>query len=374
MSHVSSRFGATLTINLDALAANYRTLKGRLSGARCAGVVKADAYGLGVRQAAPVLAKAGCTTFFVATLDEGIALSENLSPDRKGRPEIFVLNGPPDGAPGEFLAHDLVPVLNSPGQIAMWRELAQGEGTRLAAALHLDTGMARLGLSPDEVDAVAADPSACEGIDLVLVMSHLACADEPEHPLNRAQLDRFNALKAKLPAAPASLANSSGIFLGDDFHFDLARPGVALYGANPCPGQPNPMAEVVHLQGKIIQVRAVDSPMTVGYGATHSVARPGRVATVPVGYADGWPRALSNRGFAYVGDTRVPLVGQVSMDLITLDVTDLPSHLATPGTAVDLIGGHAAIDGVADAADTIAYEILTRLGHRYERVYIGGAA
>ena len=373
MSHPSSRFGATLTINLDALAANYRTLTGRLSGARCAGVVKADAYGLGVQRAAPVLARAGCTAFFIATLDEGIALRKILPPDRTGEPDIFVLNGPYDGAQGEFLAHDLIPVLNSPGQMAVWRELARSVGTRLAAALHLDTGMARLGLGPDEVDAVAADPSAYEGIDLVLVMSHLACADEPEHPLNRAQLDRFNAFRAKLPAAPASLANSSGIFLGADFHFDLARPGVALYGANPCPGRPNPMAEVVHLQGKIIQVRAVDSPMTVGYGAMHSVARPGRLATVPVGYGDGWPRALSNRGFAYVGDMRVPVVGRVSMDLMTLDVTDLPSHLAQPGTVVDLIGGPAAIDDVADAADTVAYEILTRLGHRYERVYIGGA-
>ncbi len=204
-------------------------------------------------------------------------------------------------------------------------------------------------------------------------MSHLACADEPDHPLNRRQVDTFRKILARLPGAKASFANSSGIFLGPDFHFDLARPGIAVYGGNPVPGTPNPMAQVVRLQGKILQVRAVDTPQTVGYGATHRFTGPARIATVAVGYADGFLRSLGNSGSGFVGDIEAPVVGRVSMDLITLDVTSVPEDQCAPGCSVDLIGPRTPIDTVGDAAGTISYEILTSLGPRYFRRYIGGA-
>ena len=366
----SSRAGAVLTIDLGAVARNYRTLRDRLKGAACAAVVKADAYGLGAKRIVRELAAAGCDTFFVATLSEAQGLRRALEAREPFR--IFVLNGALPGREPDFVAAGLVPVLNTPEQISDWGALARARKTRLAAALHLDTGMSRLGLGGAETEALAASPTALEDIDVALVLSHLACADEPAHEMNALQLARFDRLRRWLPAAPASLANSSGIFLGPDYELDLVRAGVALYGANPCPGHPNPMAEVVHLQAKIVQVRYVDSPMTVGYGAAHRVVRPGRIATVPVGYADGWPRALSHRGAAYIAGIQVPLVGRVSMDLTTFDVTSVPEHLSRPGCAVELIGANAPIDEVAGAAGTIAYEILTRLGGRYRRVFVGG--
>ena len=244
-------------------------------------------------------------------------------------------------------------------------------GARLPAVVHVDTGMNRLGLGEADVSLVAGEPALLEGIEVRIVMSHLARAEESESPMNEDQLDRFGAMRALLPAAKASLANSAGIFLGPRFHFDLVRPGIALYGANPCPGRDHPMAEVVRMKGKIVQVRDVDSPQTVGYGAAYRVARPGRVATVSVGYADGFSRALSDRGHGYVGGVRVPGVGRVSMDLSAFDVTEVPLERCRPGALIDLIGGPMPVDEVAADADTIAYELLTRLGSRLERVYLG---
>ncbi|MFQ5984632.1 MAG: alanine racemase [Alphaproteobacteria bacterium] len=362
------RAGAVLTIDLGAIAVNYRRLNERLGGAKCACVVKAGAYGLGMGRVARALARAGCDSFFVATLDEGLRLRRLLN-----EAEIAVFNGPPPGAEGELVANRLIPVLNDLGDIARWGARAHGH-RRLHAILHVDTGMCRLGLPPEAVDRLAAEPERLAGLDVRLVMSHLACADEPESPMNARQLAAFTAARAGLPLAPASLAASSGIFLGAAYHFDVARPGAALYGINPTPGRPNPMAEVVRLQGKIIQVRDVDSPQTVGYGATHRVAGPGRIATVPVGYADGYHRSLSNRAFAYIGNTQIPVVGRVSMDLITLDVSAVPPERSQPGTTVDLIGGPSALDDVAARAGTIGYEILTSLGRRYPRRYVGNTA
>lgn len=361
--------GGILTIDLDAIAANWRLLAGKLGGARCAGVVKADAYGLGLAQVAPALAAAGCETFFVAQLDEAIALRQ-LLPDA----EIGVLSGPVAGAEPEYARYRLLPVLNHCGDIDAWRAFTAAHGAH-PAILHIDTGMARLGLSDAELDRLVAEPERLHGLPLAYVMSHLACADEPEHPLNAEQLARFRGALARLPArAPASFANSSGIFLGPDYHFDLARPGVALYGVNPAPGQPNPMAPVVRLQGRILQVRDVDRPMTVGYGATQSVAPPAKLATVSVGYADGLLRSLSHRGGAVIAGTPAPLVGRVSMDLIVLDVTGAPPGSAMPGAFVDLIGQGRSLDDVATEAGTIGYEILTSLGARYHRRYVGGRA
>lgn len=359
--------GGVLTIDLAAIGDNWRNLRDRLNGIPCAGVMKADAYGLGTVPVAKALAAAGCETFFVAHLDEGIRLRGALSDA-----EIHILNGLLPGTADDFAEHRLIPVLNSPENLAEWHQFCLARNQPFPADLHLDTGMARLGLTPAEAGRLADDPEPLRGIGLKYLMSHLACAEERDHPLNKEQLIQFRNLLARLPAAAASLANSSGIFLGADYHFDLARPGVALHGVNPIPGQPNPMAQVIRLQGKILQVRDVDTPQTVGYGATHRFAGPSRIAAVAVGYADGFLRSLSNSGTGYVGDIAVPIVGRVSMDLITLDVSAVPPSQCAPGGMIDLIGPHNPVDAVADAAGTISHEILTCLGRRYHRVYLGG--
>ena len=359
--------GGVLEIDLAAIAENWRRLGARLAPpATAAAVVKADAYGLGMAQVAPALAEAGCTLFFVATLDEGLALRRLLP-----AAEIAVFNGPLPGTGDDFRQARLVPVLNDLGQIAAWRDAPDTRA--LPAIIHVDTGMARLGLTPADVARLGASPQMLAGLDLRAIMSHLACADEPAHPLNAQQLAAFRAARALLPRAPASLAASSGIFLGTDYHFDIVRPGVALYGANPTPGHPNPMAQVVRLKGRILQVRDVDRAATVGYGAAHRMERAGRIATVAVGYADGWLRSSSHRGSAGIAGQRVPVIGRISMDLMTLDVTGIDPALTRPGDFVDLIDDHHGVDAVAAAAGTIAYEILTALGRRHHRIYRGGA-
>lgn len=367
-SRALARAGAVLEIDLAGIAANWRGLAARLGpGTRCAAVVKADAYGLGMARVAPRLAAEGCRLFFVATLDEGIAL-RRLLPGI----EIAVLNGLLPGTGGEFARGRLVPVLNSLDEIAAWR--AGARTRRLLAMIHVDTGMARLGLAPADLAELARAPSLLAGLELRAVLSHLACADDAAHPMNAAQLAAFRAALAQLPRAPASLASGSGLFLGADYHFDFVRPGAALYGVNPLPGRPNPMAQVVRLKGRILQVRDVDRGVAVGYGAAHRMDRPGRVATVAVGYADGWLRSASHRGTAGVAGQRVPIIGRISMDLMTLDVTGIDPTLARPGGFVELIDETHGVDEVAAAAGTIGYEILTALGRRFHRVYRDEAA
>lgn len=374
----SSRDHATahLTIDLDAIADNWRLLAARARPAEAAAVVKADAYGLGASRVAPALAKAGARTFFVATLDEGLALrvllAEALGETIADALAVFVLNGVSGGGEEELIAHRLIPVLNSLGDVEAWARAARARQQRLPAALHVDTGMARLGLPADEVELLAADPTPLAGLDVRYLLSHLACADEPDHPLNARQLASLRAIAARLPKAPLSFANSAGIFLGPAYRFDLVRPGAALYGISPCPSRPNPMRQVVRLQAKVLQVREIDSPQSVGYGATHQAGGPERIATVGVGYADGVFRSLSNRGSGYLGDQRLPLVGRVSMDLVTFDVTTLPAARIHPGALIDLIGPRQTVDEVAAAAGTIGYEVLTALGRRYHRAYLGG--
>ena len=363
--------GAVLTIDLEAVKANYRRLRQELRPVTCAAVVKADAYGLGVERVGPALAKAGARTFFVAQLDEALSLQTALGKTRPSA-DIFVLNGICTAPAEDFLAAGIMPVLNTLGEVEAWAGAARQAGQALAAALHIDTGMNRLGLSAGELDVLAAEPARLEGIELRYVMSHLACAEEAEHPLNATQLRQFEQARARLPAAPASLANSSGIFLGADYHFELARPGAALYGINPIPDRPTPMAQVIRLQGRILQVREIDAPGTVGYGATHRVPGGSRVATVAVGYADGYLRSLSGRSSAWIGGQEVPVIGRVSMDLITLDVSAVPAESVRPGVFADLIGPKRDVDTLARSAGTIGYEILTALGARYHRVYLGG--
>ena len=368
------RAGAILTIDLAAIRANYRLLRERLGGVRCAAVVKADAYGLGAARVAPALAAAGCRDFFVAHLEEGMALRPALPKDAA----LYVLHGALPGTEAEFLAHDLVPVLNSLAQIAGWTALARARGRALPAILQLDTGMSRLGLAADEAKALSAEPRRLEGVAPVYVMSHLACAEQRGHAMNGEQLARFRALREALPAglrqAPASFANSSGIFLGADYHFDLARPGAALYGVAPILGEANPLASAVRLEGKVVQLREIPPGASVGYGARWRAEGTRRIATVAVGYADGFLRSLSNRAVAHFGDTPLPLVGGVSMDTITLDASALAPDALAPGSLVELLGPHHGVDALAAEAGTIGYEILTSLGRRYFRRYRDGEA
>ncbi len=368
----ADRAGGVLTIDLGAIAANWRILAATAHPAECAAVVKADAYGLGVAAVAPVLAEAGCRSFFVAHLDEAIALRDLLG----AAPSIFVLNGIPPGTAGAFDACRLLPVLNSAGQVGEWQALAASRGRPRPAAIQVDTGMSRFGLSPDEVRVLAARPDGFAGIATRLVMSHLGCADEPSHPANESQRAAFAALRPLLPAAPASLAASFGIFLGPAFHLDMVRPGVALFGLPPAATRPNPLRAVVRLQGRIVQTRRIPAGAFVGYGARFVAGRPSRIATVAVGYADGFLRAGGGSGVACLpgSGTILPIVGRISMDCLGVDVTDAPEAELREGTALDLIGPHRPLEDAATAAGTIGYEMLTALGHRYHRHYVHDAA
>jgi alanine racemase len=360
------RASAVLEIDLDGIVANWRLLAARVEPAGCAAVVKADGYGLGAGQVGAALAAAGCRLFFVATLDEGIALRGVLPASC----EIAVFNGPYPGTAEEFVLHRLVPVLNEPGQIADWGRVATCRGG-LPAMLHADTGMARLGLTKRELDGLGDEPARHDAIRWRAVISHLACADQPEHPLNELQRLRFLGVRERVGDLHASLAASSGIFLGPGFHFDFVRPGAALYGVNPQPGAPNPMRKVVRLKARILQIRDVERGETVGYGAAHVVGQPARLATVAAGYADGWLRSLSHRGSGGVSGKRFPLLGRVSMDLIVLDVTDANPALVRPGSFIELLDEVYGVDAAAADAGTIGYEILTGLGRRYHRAYRG---
>jgi alanine racemase len=359
--------GAVLTIDLGAIRANYRHLKQQLGGLPCAAAIKADAYGTGAAQVAPVLAAEGCTSFFVAHVAEGIEL-RNLLPGA----EIHILNGLLPDSEAAYRQHRLVPVLGSLPEIDSW--LAFCGDDPLPCDLHVDTGMARLGLPSAEVVALAADTDRLAKLDVAYVMSHLASAEE-ETPQNTQQLVRFHEIRRQLPMGQASLCNSSGIFLGADYHFDLARPGVALYGVNPTPKRSNPMRQVVSLKARVLQVRDAVSGDTVGYNATHTITLPTKVATVPVGYADGYSRALSNRGRAVINGVLAPVIGRVSMDLITLDVSAVPDADHLRGAWAELIGDQSGItlQDIAAAIGSNEYEVLTSLGRRYYRCYIDAA-
>lgn len=366
LSTRAGQAGALLTIDLAAICSNYRLLRERIGRTECAAVVKADGYGLGAARVAPALAASGCRHFFVAHLDEAIALRPYLPEEAA----LYVLHGSPPGVEQELLTHRLIPVLNSLQQIDAWTTAARAGGRALPAIVQVDSGMSRLGLSPPELAAVVNDPRRLDGIDIKYVMSHLACAEQQDQAMNAEQLTRFAEARRRLPKAPASFANSSGIFLGADYHFDLARPGAALYGVAPIAGAPNPMQQVVRLQGKVIQVRTVEPGALVGYGGTYRAPSTRRIAAVSVGYADGYLRSLSNRAHVYVGEIAAPLVGIVSMDTITVDATELPA--LEPGGLVDLINDRHTVDALAREAGTIGYEILTSLGGRYYREYRGG--
>lgn len=359
--------GAMLEISLGAIAANYRLLNARTGKATCAAVVKADAYGLGAHKVAPVLEQAGAKVFFVAHLEEGIRLRPHVSPTA----EIFVLHGPMPGTEGAFTRHALIPVLNSMEQIAGWQAHAAQARQALPAGIQVDTGMSRFGLSEADVAALAATPALLDAIRTRLVMSHLACADTPDSPANAMQRDRLRAMAALLPAAPLALSASSGIFLGPDYHFDLVRPGAALYGLAPNADVPNPLHPTVRLQARIVQRRTIGAGDGVGYGLTWRASGPKRIATLGIGYADGFLRqGANNGGCAWLDGYRLPILGRISMDSTTIDVSDVPESVLDQVTHVDMIGPHRSVDDVAHSAGTIGYEVLTALGSRFHRAYL----
>jgi alanine racemase len=325
-------------------------------------VVKADGYGLGAGPVASALYAAGCRHFFVALPDEALAVRA-LVPDAM----VAVLGGLIPGSEREFLARGIVPALGSLGEIDAWTALARSRGRALPGLVHIDTGMSRLGLDARELAALRQDHARLAGIDLRYVMTHLVASELADDPLNQAQRERFAAACAALPPALRSFANSSGIFLGDGWSSDLARPGAALYGINPTPGAPNPMRPVVRLRARVLAVRDVPAGTGVGYNATWHATRPTRIATAAIGYADGLHRSLSSRGQAFFDGKPVPLVGRVSMDLTTFDVTEAPG--VVPGSWLEIIGPRQTPDDLALAARTNGYEVLTSLGRRFHRIY-----
>ena len=367
--------GGILHIDLDVLASNWRTLRDNAGGTDTAAVVKANAYGIGIEKAVPALSRAGCRTFFVAHLSEAIR-ARAVAPEAA----IYVLNGLFPGTCPTYAEFALRPVLGSLEEIEEWAAFSRSEGQRFHAAIHVDTGMNRLGLTVPQ-GLTLKDRAELQDFETALLMSHFVSAEESDNPLNVQQIEAFNAVRSSLPGIPASLANSSGIFLKEKPHFDLARPGYALYGGNPTPDQANPMKPVVGLAARISQLRWVEADHTVGYNGRWLALTRRRIATLSVGYADGYPRSSSARGksgdellagMALVAGRICPFAGNVSMDLITIDVTEVPENQVERGDTVTLIGGDLTIDEVGRRAGTIGYEILTNLGSRYARAYRGG--
>jgi alanine racemase len=360
-----------LTIDRAALADNWRELARRAAPGRCAAVVKANAYGIGLSEAAPALWAAGARVFFVAHLNEGIAARRALPAEAA----IYVLNGLESGAdPADYAEHRLAPVIGGEDELQRWSAFAARRNWTNPCAIHLDTGMNRLGFeSLARLRAAMEIHGASSRADLL--MSHFVSSEIPGDPINRAQIERFEAVRAAFPGLPASLANSSGMFLNPAPIYDLARPGYALYGGNPTPGRPNPMRPVVTLTATIQQIRWIEAGMTCGYNAQWTAKRPTRLATLIIGYADGLPRgagATDARPGAEVAiaGRRAPLVGRVSMDLAIVDVTDLPEESARVGDPVELFGGSIDLDDFASRSGTIGYHLLTSLGPRYQRTYV----
>jgi alanine racemase len=363
--------GAVLTIDLVALKENWRRLDQRAGRAECGAAVKGNAYGLGITPVARTLWEAGCRSYFVARPKEGEELRAIL-------PEaaIYVLDGLFAGQAEFYAKLNLCPALISISEAREWAAFGRVYGRKLPCAIHVDTGINRLGFSLPEYAALLDDAFTMEGLNVTLLMSHLACADDSAHPLNRRQAEAFRAVRQKLPGVPASLANSSGIFLGEAFTHDLVRPGIALYGGNPTQNVANPMLPVAILDGAVMQLRDLAQGDTVGYGGTWQAARASRIAILGAGYKDGVPRALSSRepsgpAQVFINGRRCPVIGRVSMDMMAIDVTDLAPGTVTRGTRAEILGRNIAIDEAASWAGTISYELLTRLGSRYALLYTG---
>ncbi|HRY07165.1 MAG TPA: alanine racemase [Hyphomicrobiaceae bacterium] len=370
-SEVPAHATGVLIIDLDRIAANWRALAALVRPAECGAVVKADAYGLGAHRVIPALAKAGCRTFFVATLDEA-KTARALAPDAT----VYMLDGIVHGAANAVHEAGVIPVVSTLSEIAAWSALSPSRQERQRAALHIDTGLNRLGLAASDIQALVRDVHMLDRLDVTLVMSHLACADEPEAKKNAQQRAIFEQLLPLLPRTARSLAASDGLMLGTDYHYDLVRPGYALYGGQAFGGGPTPVAPAVRLHVKILQVRDVAPGQSVGYSATWSPQRLSRIAIIAAGYADGLFRQLSRAsggdgGFVAINGQLTPIVGRVSMDLITVDVSDIVPT-PQPGDLVEVIGPNISIEAVGAGAGTIGYEVLTSLGRRFHRIYQGG--
>jgi alanine racemase len=362
-----------LTVDLDAIVANWRKLEKTAVPAECAAVIKADAYGCGAGPVARALSAAGCKTFFVATLDEARAARETLP-----SAELYVLDGFFQNSGDTFAKLNCRPVIGDLNELAEWDVFCRRSGWSGGAAIHIDTGMNRLGLTLVEAQGIVPRINAGDH-GITLVMSHLACAETLNHPLNAKQVATFREIASNYSGVPASLANSSGIYLGPQFQFDVVRPGAALYGINPTPEADNPMQPVVDLKARIVQLRNVERGDSVGYGGTWTARRPTKLAIVSTGYADGYFRAASandgTRGAeVIVAGKRCPVAGRISMDLMAIDITDLPDKTARRGHMVTLIGEGITVDELAHHFGTIGYEVLTSLGTRYARIYKGGEA
>ena len=367
--------GLRLTVDLGALVENWREMARRSGSARTAAVVKADAYGLGIEDIGETLYAAGARDFFVATADEGATL-RLFVPDAR----IFVLCGIWPGMERTFFENDLVPVIASEEQLTFWMSVLSDYGD-YPCALQVDTGFNRLGLPMEDAIALADDVSRPASFAPVLVMSHLACGDDPSNAMNRQQLEAFRKVSAAFEGIEASLANSAGIFLGPEYHFDLTRPGIATYGGEAVPSMANPMRPVATAEARIIQTRSVKAGETVGYGRALQLTRDSRLAIVSAGYADGYMRSQSSAGVplrqtgvsaghGFIAGHKVPVAGRITMDLTIFDVTDLPEHLVRAGDYIELFGNNILVDDAARAAGTIGYEMLTSMGLRHERRYI----
>lgn len=351
--------GAFLTVDLKKIADNWRAVQKRVGDkTQAAAVLKTDAYGLGAQKIAPALYRAGCRIFFTAYVFEAAALRQVLPEDA----QIFVLHGVLPHTELDFFKYNLIPVLSTPRQIAAWNHLGHKENRILPAALHVDTGMTRLGLAEKEVDAVCANVPAY--LNISLVVSHLACADDPENPKNEDQLKRFDGLCGRLRAAlpnpfKESLSATDGVNLTNpEYYKDIVRPGIALYDG------------AVSLEAKILQIQDAAPEQTVGYGATHTFTENARLATLAIGYGDGYPRALANKGYVWLAGWKAPVVGRISMDLTTVDVTGMdPRELQSAPTA-EVFGPHCPIKEIAKLAGTIDYELLTNLSRRFYRIYM----
>jgi alanine racemase len=354
-----SRYPGTLTIDLAALAANYDIFRKKAGkGCEVAGVIKADGYGLGMKPVAKALSQAGCKDFFVVTLEEAISLREFLA-----TPRITVLGGLYRGAEGLYQEHNLIPAIGS------LEELKRAAGHEVM--LHFDTGMNRLGFGADETQILLNDKNLLGRVTVSGAMTHFACADEKNHTMNESQYEKFKAVAAHFPEARKSLSNSSGAFRDKKYHFDLLRPGMALYGLNPTPEVKNPMKPVVKLEVRVLQTRAVSKNETAGYNATYAFDKDSTVATVALGYADGFLRSLSGKGYLFWQGHPLPIRGRVSMDLTIVDLGSLPENKRPkPGDMLEVLGEHQSADDLATLAGTIGYEILTSLKSRYERVYV----
>lgn len=372
-SEAPAHAAGVVTIDLARIADNWRALADLVRPAECAAVVKADAYGLGATRVIPALAAAGCRTFFVATLDEAI-LARGLAPSA----HILVLDGVLLGAEVATRAAGVVPVLSSLAEVERWAQLSATRHERLVCALHVDTGLNRLGLPAGEVRALAANSHLLDRLDVRLVMSHLACADDPHALKNAQQRDVFEGLVPLLPSASRSLAASDGLMLGAAYHYELVRPGYALYGGQAFRGAAAPVVPAVTLHVKILQIRDVAPGQTVGYSATWTPAKASRIAVIAAGYADGLFRHLSRTtgadgGVVAIRGQLAPIVGRVSMDLITVDVTGIEGPPPQPGDLVEVIGPNISIEELGAAGGTIGYEVLTSLGRRFHRRYLNEA-